>query len=301
MATDLTKKTSGRTREILDRRRLIVSSKASYGIWRDDLGLVEVAHRKGKSWHAMGRQEKAHFYCTEVEAAFMYDRCNLLVSKDNKLLSMKDLFSLLMARRVLWGTYYSYAYLKRAGYCLWKRPSPWQSLLKPPAAPAAEEKLDEKGPEPAGEEKRQRDQMETTSYLLEGGGVRGGEGPAEASIRPPKRLKVDATPSAIQGRTDSFRGWWQPVPSPPSSSSSSTSSQPWWLGRVKEVPKLPESAFNVAVFESQTSLFPNLWSFAKKDVFSAQKNTLQRFDVALIGGKTAFRKTHSHFSLHISK
>ena len=279
---DMNKKTSGRVREKLDLSRSIAASKASYAVWREDLGLAEVIHRKGKSWHTMGKQERAHYFCTPVEAAFMNDRCNLLVSKNNKILSLKDLFSLLFLKKVTWNSYYAYAYLKRSGYSLWNKPSSFQSVTQAlvsapasnPEAKATETETETPGGVSAAEEEAKPQVQLSSLAALDANGQRpskirkvevGMTGDDYGEVEAPSIPTPSFTPGEGTQRNatvQTSRGWWKPV----------GSKAPAWFGNL-DVPKLPEC--EVTVFESDIKAFPNLWSFGKKDPFTFGKTPAQ--------------------------
>lgn len=274
------KKKSARTRHILDNKRCVFISRISYAIWREDLGLAQLFQRKGKTWHNMGLQVKAEFFCNLIEAAFMSERCNLIVSRGGELLSVKDHFSLLMLREITWQSYFSYVYLKRAGYSLHGNPSSW---LK--------ENVDELS-------RPECTEAEKTATLSEGALLKGNLDLArDCTSSPAKRRKTSGgksvVPDTVLGENNqgNSREWWQPL----------NASRSAWIADLESTPKLPSRAFDPAVLGFRTEAFPNLWSFGKKSTFSMSldEGSSRSFEVNLISGTTPGRKKKSDFSLYI--
>ena len=278
-------KTSSRTRQILDKKRKLLGQWASYAVWREDLGLAELVQRKGKTWHNMGLQVKEHFFCNLIEAAFMSERCNLIVSKDGRLLSVKDHFALLVLNEITWQSYFSYVFLKRAGYSLFCKPASWLN-----------ENVDGSKLREATTTKKREAEAEAEAEPQE----QAPEAAAPAlNFRPTKRRRVggdsrkeEEAEAAAPGGEGRSREWWEPADSMAS-----------WLGCAGPPPSLPSNAFGPLVLDSKTEAFPNLRSFGKKDSFSLdlEEPSLHAFEVKLISGNTPGRKKKADFLLHVPK
>lgn len=288
---DPNKKASSRTRQILGNTRHTLGRFVSYAVWREDVGLALVVQRKGKVWHNMGLQVRQNLFCNLIEAAFLSERCNLLMSKNGKILSVKDHFSLLVANEVTWQSYFSYVYLKRAGYSLFGKPLCWLN----------EDTGTLKALARIGKEGQGQDKLEVLNEN-DGKGERDlAEQPTAGNMPPAaKRRKIGEKLGAGEGegtfagaqQERGCRGWWVSVPS-----------QNSWLCGLGPVPQHPPSMFNPTVLKSKTEAFPNLWSFGKRNTFSMDldESSLQSFDVKLIGGNLPGRKKKVDFSLHVPK
>jgi hypothetical protein len=113
---------------------------------------------------------------------------------------------------------------------------------------------------------------------------------------PSKRLKTEGGNKKVAagGQQSTCRGWMPALnPSHP------------WLTRTEPIPRVPESAFNPTVLESQTMAFPNLWAFKKRKDFASDEENLssKAFDVYKMHGNPIKRRTppESDFSLHVSR
>ncbi|QDZ19710.1 hypothetical protein HOP50_03g22270 [Chloropicon primus] len=296
-------KKKGRTRQILDKSRDLLGKWASFAVWREELGLAEIIQRRGKLWQNMGMQVKENYFCNAIEAAFMNDRCNLLVSRNHAIMSVRDHFALLLRNSITWQSYFSYNYLKKAGYSLFPNPGSWlnETFDGVKVEPTLARKVSEKAKvapkggsdeatkqEEGGPAKAALDSLGRPNKKRRTGG--GGEESAPA-LHAGKALAADAREPESEEQRES-RQWWHPMDSEKS-----------WLHGMGEVPKEPKSAFEPIVLRTKTGAFPNLWSFGKKDTFSMdlEEDTFHSFEASVITGNTPGRKKKPDFSVHVPK
>ena len=114
------------TKEAWETPREGHSTRLSVAQWLPHLGLAEVTLQKGKVWKYTGFIWQGKLYCYPEEAAYLVDRCDLLLVHAGRALSLQECYSLLHGAGIAWETYYVYTFLKRLGYIVRRHGVSWR-------------------------------------------------------------------------------------------------------------------------------------------------------------------------------